>query len=173
MGRDDAMVSTESPKLERIAFRSALGVYPTGVTVITTMSAGRVMGIVANSFTSVSLDPPLLLWCIGRRSSRFDAFASADQFVINVLARDHLDLCHSLSRAGGGDLPPGALCDELTGVAGALAVFECDTERVLMFGDHAVIVGRVSRFSNGPADLPLVFHSGRFTSIETTVSAAT
>ena len=55
--------------------------------------------------------------------------------------------------------------------SGALAVFECDTDSVLPLGDHAVIVGRVSRFANGPTDLPLIFHSGRFTSIETTSPA--
>src|SRR6201986_1578700 len=82
------------------AFRNALGAFPTGVAVVTASGAGSHMGITVNSFTSVSLDPPLVLWCIDRRSRRYPAFAAAAGFTVSVLASGHKAVSARLATAG-------------------------------------------------------------------------
>src|SRR5277367_6342627 len=82
------------------AFRDALGRFPTGVAVVTATGPDSHVGITVNSFTSVSLDPPLVLWCIDRRSRRYPAFASATGFTISILGADHKDVSARLAGSG-------------------------------------------------------------------------
>src|SRR5580692_1586433 len=83
------------------AFRNALGAFPTGVAVVTTSaSAEHHMGITVNSFTSVSLDPPLVLWCLDKKSDRFHAFTSAKCYTVSILGTDHQDVSARLARQG-------------------------------------------------------------------------
>src|SRR5450755_1562750 len=111
------------------AFRNALGSFPTGVAVVTTSaSAEHHIGITVNSFTSVSLDPPLVLWCMDRRSSRHDHFTAARFFTVSILGTEHKAVSARLARPGehaldGMDL----LTTELgpPALADSLAVFEC------------------------------------------------
>lgn len=151
------------------AFRNALGCFPTGVAVITAESADRPpMGITVNSFASVSLDPPLVLWCIERKSDRFKTFMDADQFTISILDSTHRDVSARLARPGihrldglplaPTELGPPALAD-------ALAVFECKREAAHPGGDHAILLGRVMRFAWRPAGAPLVFYRGRYQTV--------
>ena len=155
------------------AFRNALGCFPTGVAVMTTSGGApggaddaSHIGITVNSFTSVSLDPPLVLWCIDRRSRRYPAFANAAGFTVSILAAGHKAV--SLRLAGPGEhrlngialmpteLGPPALAD-------SLAVFECARESVQDAGDHAIVVGRVLRFaSHDGVGAPLVYFKGRY-----------
>ncbi|HEY6578293.1 MAG TPA: flavin reductase family protein [Rhizomicrobium sp.] len=159
------------------AFRDALGCFPTGVAVVTAMNgrsprrarstAGNpaIMGITVNSFASVSLDPPLVLWCVDRRSDRFETFTSANGFTVSVLDASHRGVSARLARPGAHhldgipmvptELGPPALGD-------ALAVFECMREEVYSGGDHVILVGRVQRFSWRAAGAPLVFYRGRY-----------
>ncbi len=144
-------------------FRAALARYATGVTVVTTMSGRGPVGITANSFTSVSLDPPLVLWCPARASARFSAFTSAGNYAIHVLAADQLDLCRRFARAG----------DDFSGLAveetpeglpllnGCLARFDCTAHAAHDGGDHAILVGRVLRASVRKGE-PLLFWDGRY-----------
>src|ERR1700742_3852126 len=116
------------------AFRHALGCFPTGIAVMmATSSEAAHVGITVNSFTSVSLDPPLVLWCIDRRSRRFPAFASSAGFTISILASGHKDVSSRLAQAGEHNLDGLALTATELGppaLADALAVFECVRENI-------------------------------------------
>lgn len=144
-------------------FRDALGAFATGVTVITAQSPIGALGITANSFASLSIDPPLVLWSPGRFSRRFDAFVAAEFFAIHVLAADQLELGRHFSRQGHDfDLPGVAMnAQGVPVLPGCLAVFECAREAVHAGGDHAIVVGRVlaARHRRG---VPLVFHGGDY-----------
>ncbi len=153
------------------AFRDALGCFPTGIAVVTASSeaAGGEMshiGITVNSFTSVSLDPPLVLWCIDRRSRRYPAFAGAAGFTVSILASGHRAVSARLAGQGEHSLDGIALAPTELGppaLADALAVFECARESVQDCGDHAILVGRVVRFTrHDGAGAPLVYFQGRY-----------
>lgn len=149
-------------------FRDALGAFATGVTVVTAPGLNGpglngALGITANSFSSLSLDPPLVLWSPARASRRFQAFAEAEHFAIHVLAADQHPLCRHFSRQGHDfDLPLIALnAQGVPVLPGCLAVFECAREAVHAGGDHAIIVGRVLAARHRPG-APLVFSGGAF-----------
>ena len=163
--RMDPDVFVPGPTTER-QFRDALGAFSTGVTVITTHSAIGPLGITANSFASLSMDPPLVLWSPAKVSRRFEAFAEAAHFAIHVLACDQPDLGGHFARQGHDfDLPGGLdVTVNAQGVPilpGCLAVFECAREACHDGGDHAIVVGRVlaARHRLGA---PLVFHGGGY-----------
>ncbi|MGY6536184.1 MAG: flavin reductase family protein [Pararhodobacter sp.] len=148
-------------------FRDALGRFATGVTVITTRStgpqAGQPVGITANSFAALSLDPPLVLWSPARSSRRFDSFAQARHFVIHVLAQDQAALGRHFS-ADGYDFDLPGITENAEGVPvlpHCLARFDCATEAVHPGGDHALVVGRVLRAVE-QAGAPLVFSGGLY-----------
>lgn len=144
--------------------RHALGRFPTGVTVITACAHGKREGLTANSFSALSLEPPLVLWSIGRKSGALPGFLAAGHFAINVLAADQSGLSHRFATPGidkyeGLSAEPGLGDSPL--LAGALASFECATERTLDGGDHVLFVGRVLRLRYRDGD-PLIFNAGRY-----------
>jgi flavin reductase (DIM6/NTAB) family NADH-FMN oxidoreductase RutF len=152
------------PGFSERELRDALGRFATGVTIVTTMTPRGALGITANSFSSVSLDPPLLLWSPARRSSRFPAFETASHFAVHVLSADQRGLAEQFARPGGG-WPRGLVFDR--GVAdvplleGCTARFECRHDAAHDGGDHLIVVGEVLRLA--AADLPpLIFHRGRY-----------
>lgn len=144
-------------------FRDALGAFATGVTVITAPSPIGPLGITANSFASLSLTPPLVLWAPGKFSRRFGAFVAAEFFAIHVLGAEQAELGRHFARQGHDfDLPGVALnAQGVPVMPGCLAVFECAREAVHEGGDHAIVVGRVlaARHRRGE---PLVFHGGDY-----------
>ncbi|MFN4099010.1 MAG: flavin reductase family protein [Pararhodobacter sp.] len=144
-------------------FRDALGAFATGVTVITAQSPIGALGITANSFASLSMDPPLVLWSPGRFSRRFQAFVEAPHFAIHVLGADQAALGAHFARQGDDfDLPDVVLnAQGVPVLPGCLAVFECAREAVHEGGDHAIVVGRVLA-ARKRAGAPLVFHAGRY-----------
>ncbi|HEX5595209.1 MAG TPA: flavin reductase [Micromonosporaceae bacterium] len=146
------------------AFRRALGQFATGVTVVATSAGGQMVGLAANSFSAVSLDPPLVLWSIRKESKRAPAFIDNGHFSINVLAEDQMELaglfgrpCHDQFTQV--DWTAGRHGDPL--LAGAIAHFECVTEAVLDGGDHHILVGRVECFARYEG-APLLFAQGRY-----------
>lgn len=146
------------------AFRNALGCFPTGVAVVTAGDT-KPIGITVNSFTSVSLDPPLVLWCIDRRSDRYHAFITAKTFTISVLGTAHEEVSVKLARQGAHHLEDIALLPTEIGppaLGDALAWFECEAEAVHDGGDHAILVGRVLRFTRQEAGAPLIYFRGRY-----------
>ena len=141
--------------------RKALGRFGTGVTVVTCQSEIGPLGITANSFASVSLDPPLVLWSPGKFSRRFDAFAAATSFAIHVMGDGQLDICGGFARSGGAfdGLDWSENERGVPVIAGCLSCFECDKVAEHDGGDHAIIVGRVTRVTTRPG-APLIFYEG-------------
>ncbi len=145
------------------AFRNALGRYATGVTVVTANGADGPVAMTANSFTALSLDPPLVLWCPALRSARFAALSAAQHFAIHVLAHDQLDLGMHFARSGNdfSPWPHRPTPEGAPGLDGVLARFDCALHAQHEGGDHAIIVGRVLRasFRDGA---PLLFWGGLY-----------
>lgn len=142
-------------------FRSALSRFATGVTVVTCLSERGPLGITANSFASVSLDPPLVLWSPAKSSSRHDAFVAADRFVVHILDAAQQALCRQFTRDG---LDFSGLSIETRDggvplIEGCLAHFECTKFASHDAGDHTVILGRVTEAAARLGD-PLVFSGG-------------
>lgn len=148
-------------------FRTACGQFMTGVTIVTTLdAAGSPAGLTANSFTSVSLHPPLVLVCLGRDSLTIEAFEAGNGFAIHVLAADQQPLAQRFSTKGierfeGVDWSPG--WGGIPVVSGALAVFECVPVATHDGGDHVIQVGEVRAMAFEEADTPaLGYFRGRY-----------
>jgi flavin reductase (DIM6/NTAB) family NADH-FMN oxidoreductase RutF len=150
-------------RIEPKSFRNALGQFATGVTVVTTRGPLGPVGLTVNSFASVSLDPPMVLWSLRARSINHTVFFECDYFSVNVLAEDQERLSHRFAtpledkfdgvaiKVGLGDAPI---------IEGAAAVFECARHANYFGGDHTIFVGRVKRFAHRHDVLPLVFCRG-------------
>jgi flavin reductase (DIM6/NTAB) family NADH-FMN oxidoreductase RutF len=152
---------------DRRGFRHALGAFPTGVTVISTVTEqGTLIGLTANSFSSVSLDPPLILFSLARRSPSLDVFQRSGFFAVSVLASDQGELSNRFATSSavkwqGVDYVLGGDCG-CPLIAGALAGFECKTHALHDGGDHVVLVGYVLRFERLVMGEPLVFCRGSY-----------
>jgi flavin reductase (DIM6/NTAB) family NADH-FMN oxidoreductase RutF len=151
------------PATDALAFRHALGAFGTGVTVVTVATPEGPVGITANSFASVSLDPPLVLWSPAKSSRRFNMFHGAPHFAIHVLGADQRDIAAGFTRPSDGfDGLDWARSTEGTPlIEGCLARFECALHAAHDGGDHEIIVGRVLRVSTGDG-APLIFQGGRY-----------
>lgn len=128
------------------AYRDALGSFATGVTVITTMTERGPLAITVNSFTSVSMDPPLLLWCPARNSLRHDTFVQATRFSIHVMAEDQLEMALHFARDGE-DFSALDWQKSESGtpaLPGAIARFDCCHYDRHQAGDHSIILGEVT-----------------------------
>ncbi len=146
-------------------YRQVLGAFMTGVTVITTLDQeGRQRGITANSFTSVSLDPPLVLFCVDYRAASYETFQNAEGFVVHILGSEQQELARTFASkseqkfAGITTAPGVSGAPILPGVHGWL---DCTLHDVVIAGDHAIVIGEVQRYSAEPAR-PLGFYQGRF-----------
>jgi len=155
--------------LDSRAFRNALGEFATGVAIVTTQVEGQdPIGITVNSFSSVSLDPPLVLWCLDKGSDRLSSFEQCNGFTINILAAEQRDLSNRLSRSGQAgleDIPIGEGVNGCPYLAEALANFECSIEARHDAGDHIIMVGRVLAFNQPSAETPLIYHRGAYCSL--------
>lgn len=156
-------VPMDEQQIDSAAYRRALSCFATGVTVVTTLDGdGQRVGITVSSFNSVSLDPPLVLWSIGKDSLSYDAFIKADSFVVNVLSSGQSDLSNRFA-AKRTDKFNGLDCR--SGIAGipilpdCAASFECTTEHLYEGGDHTIIVGRVAKFADSAVDPLIIFRS--------------
>lgn len=148
------------------SLREVLSAYPTGVTIVAGRDAnGEPYGLTVNSFASVSLDPPLILVCIGYESSSHARLMTAAAFTINVLSNDQLELALRFSGE-----PAGARFDDVSWTSGAsgapilagvAAWLECSAHERLEAGDHSIVLGRVERSAVTQRDA-LLFHRGRF-----------
>lgn len=142
--------------------RRALGQYATGITVVTARSGGRRVGVTANSFTSVSLDPPLVLWCLDRNAPSLPAFQSTDRFGVNVLSAGQHYLSRQFATPAADKFAGVACVDEpVPLIEGALAHFVCRTTDRIDAGDHVIVLGEIERFDTFDGE-PLVFHSGAY-----------
>lgn len=154
------------PSFTQAEFRAALGMFATGVTIVTARAAnGRLVGLTANSFNSVSLHPPLVLWSLARAAGSMAVFSTGSHYAINVLAADQQELAQRFA-AKGVDRWAGVVHTEgVAGaplLAGAAATFECYNRSRYEEGDHVIFVGEVERCTHRPDASPLLYHGGRF-----------
>jgi flavin reductase (DIM6/NTAB) family NADH-FMN oxidoreductase RutF len=155
--------------VNKIEFRTALSRFASGVTVVTTRDLdARPQGITVSAFSSLSLDPPLVLVCIDRTAFVHDFFEASGVFVVNVLAAEQEDLSRlfasrepekfeGLGYSAGGDGVPV--------LAGALAAIECRLKHVYMGGDHTIFVGEVEHVSVREDGHPLLYYRGGYASL--------
>lgn len=152
------------PTIDSRGFRHCLGQFSTGVTIITAEHEGQRVGVTANSFSSLSLDPPLVLWSINRTSRAFPVFAQAKHFAISILADDQVDVSQrfaskEVDKFATIDWRPGENGAPL--ISGTAARLECTTEIQHDGGDHVLIIGRVTRFAQEDRNV-LIFSQGRY-----------
>jgi flavin reductase (DIM6/NTAB) family NADH-FMN oxidoreductase RutF len=155
--------------IDPTAFRRALGSFATGVAVVTTCDkAGANRGITVNSFSSVSLDPPLILFCLDRAAMSFDCFSEADRFAVNVLDKRQQDLSVRFATASA-DKWEGVDCEHLAGglplLRGCLANLICSRQSLYDGGDHVIIVGRVVELLGTIDGDPLIYFQSAYRSI--------
>lgn len=156
---------SDARAIDTKALRRCFGSYATGVTVITTRHEDRDWGITANSFTSLSLEPPLVLWCLARSSRTYRAFTEAAHFVVNVLAVDQVSVSNRFAFRSSEDFPSEVPVQRahigVPVLQGACAHFQCRRHKVLDGGDHAIIVGEVVDF-DGSERPGLVYRAGQY-----------
>ena len=143
--------------------RDAFSRFATGVTVVTCPSELGPVAITANSFSSVSLEPPLILWAASQASRRFPSFQDAEHFAVHVLAAEQHDLCEQVASDGFAlkDMDHLSNSEHVPLIPGCLACFECRTHAIHPAGDHAVILGEVLRVEYRPGNA-LAFFGGNF-----------
>jgi flavin reductase (DIM6/NTAB) family NADH-FMN oxidoreductase RutF/DNA-binding MarR family transcriptional regulator len=158
-------MSSQESLFDSRAFRRALGNFATGVTIMTaTAPSGVRAGVTANSFNSVSLEPPLILWSIDKRSSSLEVFQQASHFAVNVLAADQIDLSNQFARPRD-DKFEGVTFD--SGIGGAplfpdcAARFQCELHQQVDGGDHVILIGKVLAFDDLGRS-PLLYHQGAY-----------
>ena len=149
--------------------RNALGRFATGVCLITTVNPRQqALGMTANSFSSVSLDPPLVLWSLQNNSDVYRDFHQPEHFAINVLVDAQQPLSDQYARKGQHELEPAHYELGSHGcpiIRGALVSFECELETTHEGGDHLIILGRVKDVQAGASGEPLLFYSGAYRGI--------
>jgi flavin reductase (DIM6/NTAB) family NADH-FMN oxidoreductase RutF len=158
-------ISFEHEVVDPRHLRNALGRFATGVTVITTRTPeGKLEGLTANSFSAVSLDPPLVLWSLRQNAPSLESFRSAGYFAISVLAADQTDLSRHFATPSEdkfATVPHGKGLGGCPVLQGALASFECSTEHTVVGGDHIIFIGRVHRATYRDGE-PLIFSAGQY-----------
>jgi 3-hydroxy-9,10-secoandrosta-1,3,5(10)-triene-9,17-dione monooxygenase reductase component len=163
MNTTSSAIGAVSP-IDRKEFRNALGSFATGVTIVTTSREGVDVGLTANSFNSVSLDPPMVLWSLGKSSLSLPHFTGAAHFAVHILSDDQESLSARFARRGT-DKFAGLVCErgheELPLLTGCVARFQCRKLFEYEGGDHVIFVGEVVAFDH-VAKRPLLFHGGQY-----------
>jgi flavin reductase (DIM6/NTAB) family NADH-FMN oxidoreductase RutF len=148
------------------ALRNTLGCFATGVTVVTALTAARdPIGITVNSFNSVSLDPPLILFSVDRGSSSFAAFHGAMHYVVNVLEEGQRELSQRFAKPVSdkwNGVPYATWSSGAPVLRGCLANLECAREAVHEGGDHIILVGRVIKLTHAEGGRPLLYYRGAY-----------
>jgi flavin reductase (DIM6/NTAB) family NADH-FMN oxidoreductase RutF len=154
------------PEIDSRALRNALGRFATGVAIVTALdNEGKPMGLTVNSFSAVSLEPALVLWCLDNNSHNLEAFNKASHHVINILTEAQMELSNRFAslptdrfeglewQAGAGGAPV---------LPGCSAVFEVANETRHVSGDHTIYIGRVVSLQENPEPAPLLFYAGQY-----------
>lgn len=151
--------------MDPLQLRGALGRFATGVTIVTCLDAqGAFVGLTANSFNSLSLEPPLVLWSLRQNSPSLVAFAEAKRFAVNVLTEAQVDLSRRFASRTEHKFDEGAWALGEQGapvLSGCAAVFECEQHSHQAIGDHVLFIGHVLGYSESPLP-PLVFQGGHY-----------
>jgi 3-hydroxy-9,10-secoandrosta-1,3,5(10)-triene-9,17-dione monooxygenase reductase component len=151
--------------IDSMEFRRVLGHYPTGVCVVSAMDGGTPVGMVVGSFTSVSLDPPLVAFLPDRKSTSWPRIERAKRFSVNILSTHQQAVCQALSSKAGDKF--GAIDYRLADcglpvIEGIVAWIACDLEAVHDAGDHFIAIGRAQSLSVASEHMPLLFFQGRY-----------
>ena len=159
------------PQTDTRALRNALGRFATGIAIVTAIDPdGHPIGLTVNSFSAVSLQPALVLWCLDNSSHNLEAFRKASHHAINILSADQQDISNRFAtwpvdrfaglpwQAGAGGAPLFPAC---------CASFEVANETAHLAGDHTIFIGRVEKFSETPDLAPLLFHAGQYRHLAT------
>ncbi len=165
------MSDPDSPaEFDPKAYRSALGGFGTGVALVAARDAeGKAHGLIINSLTSVSLHPPIMLWCLANACRAFDVFTSAEAFSLNILRSDDHDVAQRFSRSGERIIPEDQIRTMETGapvLAAAVASLDCRMRLRQPMGDHEVIYGDVIAYHADPGVDALGFFRGRFVTLK-------
>jgi len=151
--------------MEQKRFREICGSFTTGVTVVTTKDErGNPVGMTANSFTSLSLDPPLILFNIDKGASLYETFMKTDSLAINILSKEQQSLSKQFASSGIDRFDGVQYCKDKTGapiLSGVLAYFDCEIEHRYDGGDHTIIIGKVVSGDSEDGE-PLVFYKGNY-----------
>jgi 3-hydroxy-9,10-secoandrosta-1,3,5(10)-triene-9,17-dione monooxygenase reductase component len=158
---------SEAPEFDNAHFRSVLGHFPTGVTIVTGLAGDRPVGFTVGSFTSISLDPPLVGFFAMHDSDTWTAMKGSGGFCVNVLRNTQADLCWRFARAGNEEArfdglpwqPAPATASPI--IEGVGAWIDCVLERAILLGDHQLVVGAVRALDHhADTHVPLVFYRG-------------
>jgi flavin reductase (DIM6/NTAB) family NADH-FMN oxidoreductase RutF len=154
------------PSFSTEQFRQSLATFATGVTIVTARGAdGQLTGLTANSFNSVSLEPPLVLWSLAKRAGSMPIFSRGSHYAIHVLAAEQHALAERFAARGVDRFADIAWREGAGGAPifdGACAVFECFNRSRYEEGDHVIFVGEVEHCAVREGALPLIFHGGRY-----------
>ncbi len=154
--------------IDQATFRQVLGHFPTGVTVVAGMDGDDPVGLAVGSFFSISIDPPLVGFCVGKQSGSWARMEDGGSFCVNVLGADQEDVCRVFAQSGD---------DKFAGVGwkpaesgsplldGVLAWIDCQLDAVHDGGDHHIVVGRVQGLAVGSGHDPLVFFRGGYANL--------
>jgi flavin reductase (DIM6/NTAB) family NADH-FMN oxidoreductase RutF len=154
---------TDAPFIDAATYRSVLGQFCTGVAVVTGMADGAPVGMAVGSFSSVSLDPALVGFFVGRNSSSWPPIAESGSFCVNVLGADQEDVCRRFAMKGGEKFSGVAWAPASSGspmLDGVLAWIDCDVESVTEAGDHLCVLGLVRALEVANEGEPLLFFRG-------------
>jgi 3-hydroxy-9,10-secoandrosta-1,3,5(10)-triene-9,17-dione monooxygenase reductase component len=151
--------------VDRATFRQVLGRFPTGAAVITSLDEGRAVGLAVGSFCSVSLEPPLVLFCVSKDSNSFPSIERTRLFCVNILAESQEDLCRRFAtkvteKFGG--VPWRATASGVPALDDVLGWISCTVVSINEAGDHFVVLGQVTELSAGDGRAPLVFFGGQY-----------
>ncbi len=159
-------LKARAPGFSQKEFRASLGMFATGVTIVTARTAdGELVGLTASSFNSVSLDPPLVLWSLSQAASSMATFSAGSHYAINILAADQKALAERFASKREGRWADVAFSESDGGLPlldGAAATFECFNRSRYQEGDHTIFVGEVERCFHREGASPLLYHGGKF-----------
>ncbi|HLG71127.1 MAG TPA: flavin reductase family protein [Chloroflexota bacterium] len=154
--------------VDPMEFRRTLGCFATGVTVITaTDDQGKPRGLTANAFSSLSLEPTLILVCVDHRSDSFPVISQAESFAVNILGEEQREISQRFARKGEDKFEGIGFHAGITGapvIDGSLAVIECLRHEAYEAGDHTIFIGNVQHIEHGPGK-PLLFFRGNYASL--------
>ena len=151
--------------IESDVFRSVLGHFPTGVTAVTAVNNGKPIGMAIGSFTSVSLDPPLVAFLPGKDSGSWKEIRESGSFCVNVMGQDQMDVCGVMASRAEDKFADVAWIPASTGspsIGGSIAFIDCQIEDIHDAGDHDIVVGRVVDLKVMESKSPLVFFQGNY-----------
>ena len=155
----------KSQKVCEVSFKQAMGIFPSGVTIVTTVdNSGQRCGFTASAFTSLSLSPPLILVCLANNADCFETFNNQKKFAVNIIGPEHEALAFKFATKGcdkfeGGEFEQGS--HGLPILPDSPVSLECNTENIYSGGDHIILVGLVKYLTvNGGT--PSVWHAGKF-----------